>query len=843
MILPDLPIQSILPQLRESLAESANAVLAAPPGSGKTTVVPLALLNEPWLAGQRILMLEPRRLAARAAAGRMADLLGERVGETVGYQIRFERKVSAATRIEVITEGILTRRLQSDPELEGVGLILFDEFHERSLHADLALALALDVQQALREDLRLVAMSATLDSERVSRVLGDAPVIAGEGRSYPVEIRLAEREPEGRIAEVTAAGVRKALGDCEGDILCFLPGVGEIRQTAELLKTQTTGVAIHPLYGELSREEQDRAIRPAPAGPRRVVLATSIAETSLTIEGIHAVVDSGWSRRPRFDPNNGLTRLETLRVSRAAADQRAGRAGRLGPGVCYRLWSAATDSRLAPQHPPEILESDPAPLALELARWGDSDPASLNWIDPPPTGGYAQALELLQGLDALDDRGRITADGQRMAELGLHPRLAHLLLHARRRGQGELGADIAALLSERSPLRRRAGEPTPIDIEPHLELIRRFRQAGEGAVRRAGGDAAICRRIEQAAKRWREGKEGKRSTLPPLSIGALLALAYPDRIAQRRGGAQGGFRLSSGRGASVPESDPIAASDYLVAAQLDAGHRDGHIFLAAIITADELREVLAAHIQETERVEWNPASEAVEARQEARLGALVLDSRPLKQPDGEVVRAAMLQGIRRMGLEALPWSDAAQELRDRINCLREWQPDGGWPDLSDEALLGNLERWLAPWLDGISRRSHLQRLDLKGILTGQFDWDRQQALERLAPSHLQVPSGSRKRIQYQPGAAPVLAVRLQEMFGLADTPKVCDGEVPVMLHLLSPAQRPIQVTQDLKGFWERTYPEVKKELKGRYPKHYWPDDPWSATATARVRPGSGKPKK
>lgn len=824
-----------MPALREALRDSRSAVLSAPPGSGKTTVVPLELLAEPWMAGRRMVMLEPRRLAARAAAARMADVLGEAVGRRVGYRVRFDSRVSEHTRIEVVTEGILTRRLQRDPGLEDVALVVFDEFHLRSIHADLALALCSDVMTGLREDLRLLVMSATLDGEAVAGLL-DAPLVTGHGRAYPVELRYLDAAPRGTIADITAAGIRRALECQRGDILAFLPGVGEIREVERRLRPEAgEACAICPLYGDLAREAQDRAIRPVAGGPRRVVLATAIAETSLTIEGITTVVDSGWSRLPRFDPNSGLTRLETVRVSLAAADQRTGRAGRLGPGVCYRLWSAAEHTRLAPHTPPEILSVDLAPLALELAHWGVAGPSALRWLDAPPAGAYAQAVELLTGLEALDDRGRITATGRSMLDFPLHPRLAHMMMVARDSGQEAVAADIAALLSERDLLRRQRDMAAGVDVEERLQLLGRWRQDRRGVAGRPEVDAGACARVDEVARQLARAVRGAGAGRSgPLSVGGLLSLAFPDRIARRR--ASGGYRLAAGRGARLPEGDPLGSAEFLVIPALDAGRREGRIFLAAAIDLEEIRALHRGAITRRAVVEWDDAAGAVAARQEETLGAITLAAEQLHEVDPELRQRALLDGIRRRGLGVLPWSREAEAWRQRLRALAHWQPDGGWPDVGDAALEAGLEQWLLPWLEGIGRVEHFKRLDLRAILGALLDWPRQQRMDALAPTHLQVPSGARKRLDYGDVEAPVLAVKIQEMFGLADTPTVCGGAVTVTLHLLSPAQRPIQVTRDLRGFWERTYPEVKKELKGRYRKHYWPDDPWAAVATSRVRP-------
>ncbi len=831
-----LPIHDVLAELCSALQCSNSAVLAAPPGSGKTTIVPLELLKQSWFEGD-ILMLEPRRLAARAAAARMADLLGERVGARVGYRVRFDSCVSSKNRIEVVTEGILTRRLQRDPELDGVGLVIFDEFHERSIHADLALALTLDIMSGLRDDLKLLIMSATLDTSAVSELLGGAQVITGGGRPWPVTHHYLERDPEKNIPETAANGVRRALGKTQGDILVFLPGTGEIRRTEQLLLDQLgEGVGLYPLYGDLSREEQDSAIRPHQGGKRRVVLATSIAETSLTIEGIQTVIDSGWSRVPRFNPNSGLTRLETVRVSLASADQRAGRAGRLGPGVCYRLWSEQTQARLTAYRPPEILDADLVPLVLDLAQWGVENSEQLKWMDNPPAGAFAQARSLLQALDGLDEKGRITSAGQGMAALSLHPRLAHMLLQAAARGQLELAADLAGLISERDIIRRRRGEATSVDVDDRLQLLQLWRRKGNGAVAAAGADPLACAQLNRAGGQWRKQIKVEKSDLPALSSGGLMSLAYPDRIAKWKGGDNSKYLLSSGRAVRLPDGDVLGGCPFLVVPLLDAGKREGRAFLASTIDFQEIRETQRRHIILHDRVAWDKGSSAVLARREERLGALLLSSAPNDSSDPDDVLKAMLEGIRLSGLDTLPWSREAREWQARLCSLLQWQPDSEWPDLSDQSLLENLQGWLGSWLNGISRKAHLKQLNMLTILQSRLQWNQQRSMDRLVPTHIQVPSGSRKRLEYRPGEAPVLAVRLQELFGLEDTPTVCHGEIKVVLHILSPAQRPIQVTQDLKGFWQRTYTEVKKELKGRYPKHYWPDDPFTAQPTARVRP-------
>ncbi len=838
--LPQLPIRYVLAELKEALAEG-SAVLAAPPGSGKTTIVPLALLAEPWLANKKILILEPRRLAARAAAARMASLLGERVGQTVGYQIRFDRQISQATRIEVLTEGILTRRIQNDADLHGVGLIIFDEFHERSVHADLALALCLDLCQ-IKEDLGLLVMSATLDTSAIAGLLGGVPVITGEGRSHEVRVEYLSRPVTGRIGETTAAGVRRVVVELQGDVLVFLPGTGEIREVRRLLDDEPAcrGMLISPLFGDLSQEEQDRVILPDPAGRRRVILATSIAETSLTIEGIGCVVDSGWSRRPRFQPASGLSRLTTVRVSRAAARQRAGRAGRLGPGYCLRLWTRGEHHGLPPFHPPEIVSVDLAGLALELALWGVDDPNTLRWLDPPRPGPYRQARELLRSLAAIDEAGRITGTGRQLAALPIHPRLGHMLLMAGKIGQAPLACDISALLSERDIVRRDGRIPTA-DLRLRLDLLELWRRKGADAVSREGGDPAICRRIDQASHRFQLLLAGRNGARDPDAIGTLLVYAYPDRIARRRPNERERYQLATGRLALLPPADPLAAGEYLVVPNLDAGLKEGRIFLAETLGLPELKRHHGELFTESRQVFWDDAAARVVASRRLSLGEIVVEESPLSEVDPEEIREAMLSGIRRMGLACLPWDREARQFQARVHFLRGRQPEADWPDLSDGRLLADLG-WLEPYLGGIARADQLKQLDLTEIFRAMLGWERQQKLGRDAPASIAVPSGSQIRIEYRMDEPPLLAVRIQEMFGQADTPVICGGKVPLLLHLLSPARRPVQVTSDLRGFWQGSYPEVKKELKGRYPKHFWPDDPLSAEATRGVKrkkiPGS-----
>jgi ATP-dependent helicase HrpB len=830
-----LPIESALPELKAALASAGAAVLQAPPGAGKTTRVPLALLDEPWLAGRRIVMLEPRRLAARAAARHMARLRGEEVGGTVGYRVRMETRVGPTTRIEVVTEGVLTRMLQSDPALEGVGIVIFDEFHERSLHADLGLALTLQSRALLRDDLRLLVMSATLDGAPVAALLGGAPIVTSQGRGFPVDIRYQPARIEGRMEPAVARVVRQAVESSEGDVLVFLPGAGEIHRVEEMLRDGglSPDVRVMPLYGNLPQQAQDEAIAPSPPGRRKVVLSTSIAETSLTIEGVRVVVDSGLMRIPRFSPRTGMTRLETVAVSRASSEQRCGRAGRVAPGVCWRMWPEHAQAGLVPHGTPEILDADLAPLALELAAWGVADPAELAWLDPPPAAAFAQARELLAELGALDGAGAVTAHGRRMAELPLHPRLAHMLLRGRELGLGGVACDLAALLGERDVFRR-GDAPPEADLRLRLEALRDL-----AVNRRVRGpaDVGALRRVQAESREWRRRLSIRGDDGDPAAAGLLLALAYPDRIGQRRPGKPGRFLLRNGRGAALAESDPLASSPYLVAAELDGQGRESRVYLAAPVDQDEIERHFADQLQREQSVAWDAEAKAVRARRRERLGAVVLREATLSNPDPDLVTAALLEGIAGEGIGALGWSKGAAQLRERIAFLHHHDPS--WPDVSDAALAGSLAEWLGPYVYGMTRLDEVQRIDLTEILLGMLGWERRTAVDELAPSHLEVPSGSRIPIDYADPEAPVLAARLQELFGMTETPRVAGGRVPLTIHLLSPAHRPVQVTRDLASFWRSGYFEVKKDLKGRYPKHYWPDDPLQAQATSRVRPRPG----
>lgn len=829
-----LPIVEALPALLAALELKGRVVLHAPPGAGKSTGVPPALLAAPWLAGQRILMLEPRRLAARTVAARIAALLGEQLGETVGYRMRMDSRVGPGTRLEVVTEGILLRQLQHDPALEQVGCVIFDEFHERSLQADLGLALVLDSQRHLRPELRLLVMSATLDTTAVARLLDTDAIISAPGLSHPVATHYLPRPAEEPVERLATAAVRRALETEEGDVLVFLPGSGEIRRAAAALAAAALPprTRVLPLYGELPQEEQERAIRPAPPGERKVVLATNIAETSLTIEGVRVVVDGGFERRARFDPGSGMGRLETLRISRASAEQRRGRAGRLGPGVCLRLWSEAQQRALAAHAPPEILEADLAPLALELAAWGTVDAGTLSWLDAPPAGTLAQARELLGQLDAIDGQGRITPQGREMARLGTHPRLAHMLLRGAKAGAGGSAAALAALLGERDILR---GTERDADLGRRLELLGRPVPAGDGEV-----DTHAIRRVRRTAGFFRRQLrlDDRRAGIAERDAGWLLACAYPDRIGRWREPGAGRYQLSNGRGAHFAGPQALARAEFIVAAALDGGGRDARIFLAAALDREDIERHFATQIRNTEVIAWDSREQAVLARRQRRLGALLLEDRALPAPDPDAVAGAMLEGIRGLGLDALPWTPELRNWQARVLLLRRVAAGAGaaWPDVGDAALAASMEDWLLPWLAGISRREHLARLPLAAALQALLPHDSQRRLDELAPTHLVVPSGSRIRIDYLDGEVPSLAVRLQECFGLADTPRIAGGRVPVLMKLLSPAQRPVQLTQDLRSFWERGYPEVKKELRGRYPRHYWPDDPWQAQPTRRARP-------
>lgn len=823
-----LPIDAALPELAAALGARPAAVLQAPPGAGKTTRVPLALLDEPWLAGRKIVMLEPRRLAARAAAQRMAATLGERVGETVGFRVHLETRVGPRTRIEVVTEGVLTRMLQSDPALEEIGLVVFDEYHERSLAADVGLALTLQSQELLRPDLRVLVMSATLDGEAVAALLDGAPIVTSVGRSFPVETRWIATPRDTRLESAVVAAIGRALGETEGDVLAFLPGAGEIRRVQESLEGRElpAGCYVAPLFGMLAQDEQDAAIAPSRPGRRKIVLATSIAETSLTIEGVRVVVDSGWSRTPRFSPRTGMTRLETVRVSRASADQRRGRAGRTAPGVCYRLWDEHEEAHLVARSRPEILEADLAPLALDLAVAGVRDPSELRWLDAPPDAAFAQARELLAELEVLDGAGRVAEHGRRVAALGVHPRLAHMVLRGAERAGARTACELAALVSERDVLRGEGRAPDA-DVELRLEALHGRPTAG------AIVDRDAVRRVRSEADRLFERVRGARDGAGALSAGALLALAYPDRVGQRREGQRGRFVLRNGRGAALPHDQALTAAEYIVAAELDDQRGESRILVAGALTLEELEQELGEQITREREVRWDDTTQAVVAREREMLGAIVLRERQLRDADPELVARALAEAVLAAPESRLPWTESARSIQRRVAFAHTVDPS--FPDLSDAALVARAGEWLVPRLVGARRLADVHRIDLAAVLLDELTWQQRGALDSLAPTHVTVPSGSRIPIDYSDASAPVLAVRLQEMFGLADTPRVGGGRVPLTLHLLSPAHRPMQVTRDLAGFWKTTYFDVRKDLRGRYPKHHWPEDPLAAEPTARAK--------
>lgn len=817
-----LPIEEIVPELLGHLAERSTVVLEAPPGAGKSTVLPLRLLDAPWLQGRKIVMLEPRRLAARAVASRMAQLLGEPVGETVGFRVRFESQVSARTRIEVVTEGILTRKLQADPALEDIGIVIFDEFHERSLHADLGLVLCRQVQDILRDDLRILVMSATLATQHLSALLDDAPILKSSGRQYPITQHYLPQDDPKAIPANMARAVRRALSETEGDILAFLPGTGEIQRCQTLLEEGGLNARVVPLYGDLQLKAQEQAILPDPSGRRKVVLATSIAETSLTIQGIQVVIDSGWARVPRFDPRSGLTRLETIQVTKDAADQRAGRAGRLGPGTCYRLWAQGQQGHLIDHREPEILQADLAPLALDLAQWGIEDTTSLDWPTPPPPGALQSARLLLEQLGAVEG-GKLSARGQAIQRLPTHPRIAVLLLEGQQRGLSALAADVAALLEERDPLPREAGA----DLHLRLDALRDWR-----AGRRHAGEASALARVERLAKSWRSLLRAERDQDPDLfAAGLLLASAYPDRVARQEAPNGTRYRLANGRKAALPPHDALDREAWLAIGLLDAGLQEGRIYLAAPLDPQDLR----ARFSQRDLLSWDSREGQLVARRETLLFGLPVTAQPLNNIP-ESTRIEILCAAVRETPALLDWDEAARDWQARVMSLRLWRPEEGLPDVSDAALLDSLEEWLGPFLGTVKKKDDFARLKLAQILPSRLAWAQSQRLDLLAPSHIEVPTGSKIRIAYQlDGSAPVLAVRLQEVFGWMQSPTVNEGRIRLLMHLLSPAYRPVQVTQDLASFWANTYADVRKDIRGRYPKHHWPEDPYTAEAVRGVK--------
>jgi ATP-dependent helicase HrpB len=814
-----LPIDAVLEDLSRALAKNNAAVLVAPPGAGKTTRVPLALLDEPWMENKKIIVLEPRRIAARASAERMARTLGERVGDTVGYRVRFGSKVSRLTRIEVVTEGIFSRQVLDDPELTGIAAVLFDEFHERSLDADLGLALARDAQTGLREDLRILVMSATLDGARVAKLLGDAPVIASEGRAYPVETRYLGRKPDAPLERQMADAIAMALRADPGSVLAFLPGAAEIRRTQNFLseRIHDAGIEIVPLFGALDAGVQDRAIQPAPKGQRKVVLATSIAETSLTIEGVRIVVDSGVARVPRYEPDIGLTRLETVRASRAAVDQRRGRAGRTEPGVCYRLWDEPQTASLMAYTQPEILSADLSSLVLDLAQWGVSDPASLAFLDSPPAPALNEARSLLRELGALDGDGRITAEGKSLRALALPPRLARMIVDSHRLGAGREAAEIAAVLTERGL----GGDS--VDLDARLDQFRRDRSQRATSAR-------------SLAQRWASqvaDTESASSSDDRPSTGVMLAFAFPDRVARNRGA--GTFVLANGRGAAVGQASALARAPYIAVAELTGTAASGRILLASPITQSELELRFAGQIESADEITFDRNAMALRARRKRTLHAITLSEAPLTLPPSAETARVLADGLIAAGLDRLPWSKPLQQWRGRVMFLRKAEGDP-WPDLSDDALAAQREAWLVPALfDKISLKE-FSAGDLSDALMGQLPWELRARLEREAPTHFEAPTGTKLPIDYEAEQGPTIAVRLQELFGLNTHPSIAKGAVPLVLELLSPAHRPVQVTRDLPGFWRGSYAAVRSDLRGRYPRHPWPEDPANAMPTRKVKP-------
>lgn len=816
----DLPITEVIADVRLHLADGNTLIVNAPPGAGKSTLLPLALMDELWLEGKKILMLEPRRLAARTIAIRMADLLHEEVGQSVGYRIRFENRIGKSTQVEVLTEGILTRMLHSDNTLEGVGMVIFDEFHERSIHADVALALCREAQQVLRPDLRILIMSATLNMPQLTDLL-KAPAVISKGKQYPVEIIYGNGADMFMIPELMARTIVKAAKEKEGDILAFFPGEGEIKKCEELLKKDLRTFSLHPLYGQLPYHKQHAAIMPNKTGKRKVVLATSIAETSLTIEGINIVVDCGYGRTSRFDPNSALSRLETVMISQDSADQRAGRAGRLGPGTCYRLWTKATHSQLASHRVPEIMEADLASLVLDMAQWGIIDIKQLTWLTPPPKGAVAQASELLHELNALEN-GRITEHGKKMHALPCHPRIAHMLVLAEENDALHLATDIAAILEGRDPLPRESG----IDINLRIDALRRYRKESNTGNKMG--------RIEKVAESYRKlfDIHPDNETFDHFETGVLLAYAYPERIACARPGNNAQFQLANGKLAMAGHRDDLAHEPWLSIAHIDARDGMGKIFMAAPLNPKDL----APLVQEKEVITWDTRKGGLIATKDLRIGSIVLQSKPLPSPDPGHLAKAISDAIKQDGERLLSFNETVMQWQHRVLSLRKWNPEEGWPDVGTHTLLTTNEEWLTPYLNNIKKPEDLKKLDITSILQNSLDWEKQKALQALAPTFIKVPSGSEIKLNYvSPGEPPVLAVRLQEVFGMADTPKINNGKNSVVLHLLSPGYKPVQVTSDLKSFWGNAYFEVRKDLKRRYPKHSWPDDPWTAEAVRGVK--------
>lgn len=834
------PIDNILPQLKDAVLKNPSVILQAPPGAGKTTRVPLVLLDALSSPRSRIIMLEPRRIAAVSAARWMAQSLNEQVGETVGYTIRFDTKISRNTRIEVVTEGILTRRIQSDPGLDGVDIVIFDEFHERSIHADLALALCLDVRKHLRQDLKVLIMSATMDYAPISSLLANAKVITSSGKAFPVEERYLPDRP-GPLPSKMAAAVRAALRKTHGDVLAFLPGAGEIRSCArelqESLNLKEERLSLHPLYGNLPFEEQERAILPS-KDHRKIVLATNIAETSLTIEGVHVVIDSGLSRRLRYDASSGMNRLVTVSVSKASAEQRKGRAGRLGPGVCYRLYPKHELNAFPPFTRPEILESDLSSLALEICAWGVKDPSALSWLDTPPVAAWNSGLQLLRDLGALDTAGSITSYGREMVRLPLHPRLSRLMIRARELDSVRLGAELAAIISERDFFRRGAGDGNikQPDITERLDMLHKWQRGKE---LKGSLDESIVRAVDRTAKQLlrlmpAEKENRVDDAFDHDMISRLLLAAFPDRICKRREDGKAQFVLVQGRGVRLSPDSHLVNSPFIIAVNVDAGEKaEGFVHIAADVGEKIIRSECSADIRSIRRVEWDGKEGRITAALEERIGGLLLSKKPFTASEEEAAR--ILCDVIREDPGILRFSNQARQLQARAALTGRLFPEENWPDLSDEELLSKPQEWLLPWLRGIRSAEGLRALDVLAALKTRLSREQQRLIDERAPAAITVPSGSRIRLDYS-GGQPILAVKLQEMFGLANTPAIAEGRAKLLIHLLSPAGRPVQVTQDLKGFWKTGYPLVKKDLKGRYPKHPWPDDPGKAMPTKRTKP-------
>ncbi|HRE75793.1 MAG TPA: ATP-dependent helicase HrpB [Flavobacteriales bacterium] len=814
-----LPILEILPELKKKLSDNILLLLQAPPGAGKSTWLPLELLQEPWLNNKKILLLEPRRLAARTVAQRLAHNLGEDTGEIIGYRIRFETKISHKTRIEVVTEGILTRMLQNDNALEEYGLLLFDEFHERNLNADLALALSREIQQVLRPDLRILIMSATLGCESLASELGNVPVVISEGRQFPIEYRYHEPNTQLQLAENCVALIQKASAETEGDILAFLPGSGDILRAAELLEKNNSSLSVATLYGDMPFSEQQHALLPDSNGKRKVILSTSIAETSLTIEGIRVVIDSGFTRSPRFDTRSGFTKLETVKISQDTATQRAGRAGRTSSGICYRMWAKHTHQQLTEHRKPEILDADLAQLTLELAGWGQENIESLKWVTAPPIANVAQAKTILKNLNAIDDKGKITPEGKKILEIPSHPRIAHLLLTGKKQSCPALACDVAALLEERDPLRRSESA----DLLLRIEALHKWRKK-----ERTDADRHSLERIERVSLQWRKllKTETIDEHINPFAVGSLIAAAFPERIA-RKTEQEGRYRLGNGRMARLPKNDSLSDADWIAVATLDAGSGEGKIFLAAPFDHNDLLKIATEH----ETIRWDNREELFIARKEWKVGDLIVKEVPLNTITSDQRSNAICEALKRSGKEMLDWSDELLQLQNRVLSLRKWNPEMMLPDLDTDVLIQNASHWLAPYLSEARTGNDLKKINLHNAIMHSIDWNVQQEIDSLAPKKIKVPSGSEIALEYfEDGRSPILAVRLQECFGLTETPTVNQGKTKVLMHLLSPGYKPVQITQDLPSFWNNLYHEVRKELKIRYPRHSWPEDPWKAEA-------------